>query len=172
MALPATVAVGAPITSTDHNALIPQILRVREEQTSGTAGGGFTSGSFTKRLLNTVALNEITGASMTSSVITLPAGTYNVQGYAAAFQVGSHKTKLRQTSGTPTDQVQGSTANNTTATAIQTESRLEGRMVLTGSTTLEFQHWCSSTKATNGFGAPATAGVNEVYSEIVFVKVG
>lgn len=172
MALPAQVATGAPITSTDHNALIPLILRVREEQAANTAGGGFTSGSWAKRGLNTVALNEITGASMASSVITLPAGVYNVEAYAAGFAVLAHKIRLRQTSGTPADLLIGSSENNAVASQVQTRSTISGRITLAGSTTIELQHQCTATKTVNGLGVPTNVGVVEVYAEACFVKVG
>ena len=51
------------------------LLHVRDEKSNGTAGGGFTSGSFQTRTLNTVMTNEISGASLASNQITLPSGT-------------------------------------------------------------------------------------------------
>jgi hypothetical protein len=172
MALPAQVAVLGLVTATDHNALIPQIFHVREEQTSGTASGTFTSGAWQKRGLNTTALNEITGASMASSVVTLPAGVYNVFGWASALGVAAHKTRLRQTSGTPADLLIGSSEASATAATQPMSSFIRGRIPLSGSTTIELQHWCGTTRATNGFGAATGFGVNEVYSEIMFTKVG
>ncbi len=49
-----------------------------ETQANGTTGGAGATGSFQKRTLNTTLKNNITGCSIASSVITLPAGTYNV----------------------------------------------------------------------------------------------
>lgn len=175
MAVPVTVAVGAPITSTDHNALIPQILHLREEQTSGTAGGAFTAGGgspWLKRGLNVVALNTITGASMAASVITLPAGVYNVRGWASANTVGGHKTRLQQTSGTPATLVLGSNESAVVASSAVTSSIVSiDNLTLTGSTQIEFQHQCLTTKTVNGMGVALSLGT-ELYSEIVFTKVG
>lgn len=172
MALPVQVATGAPITSTDHNALIPQTIRLREEQTSGTSGGTLTQATWNKRSLNVVALNEITGASMAASVITLPAGVYEVDAWASGFACASHKVKLRQTSGTPADLLIGSSEVSGAAANTVTTSRLGGRITLAGSTTIELQHNCSTTKATNGAGVAASLSVAELYAEAVFVKVG
>lgn len=173
MALPATVAVGAPITSTDHNALIPQRLILREEQLSGTSAGGVTGATWTKRNLNIVALNEIAGASLASNVITLPAGVYQVTATAPAYVVSGHKIRLRQTSGTAADLLYGSTEIALAASTVQTISVItDQRITLSGSTTLELQHWVTTTRATDGLGHAATTGVTETYSQITITKVG
>ena len=61
-----------------------QLLHVRDEKAQGTDGGGSGNGVLT-RDLNTVKVNEITGASLSSNQITLPSGTYYVEGMTSAF---------------------------------------------------------------------------------------
>ena len=65
-----------------------QLLHVRDEKASGTDGGTSANG-IVDRDLNTVKVNEITGASLSSNQITLPSGTYYVEGMTATFAGGA-----------------------------------------------------------------------------------
>jgi hypothetical protein len=64
-----------------------QLLHIRDEKAQGTDGGGSGNAVLT-RDLNTVKVNEITGASLSSNQITLPSGTYYVEGVTATFASG------------------------------------------------------------------------------------
>jgi len=57
------------------NPFASQLLHVRDEKAYNVHGGASISGIQT-RVFNTVKTNEITGASLSSNQITLPAGTY------------------------------------------------------------------------------------------------
>ena len=50
-----------------------------ETQASGTQGGTNVAATWTKRTLNTTVVNNIGSCTLTSSVISLPAGTYNAK---------------------------------------------------------------------------------------------
>lgn len=172
MGLPADVVTGAPVAAVDHNSLIVRQFRIREEKAAGVSAGGLTAANWTKRDLNTVALNEITGASISvSSVITLPAGVFDVDAWAPGYGVGGHKLRLRQTSGTAADLLLGSTEFNANTAVAQTLARLSGRLTLAAGITMELQHNCTTTRAASGAGVAANLGV-EVYSEILIRKVG
>jgi len=149
-----------------------QIAIFNETQASGTAGGGFTSGSFVKRTLNTTVINDIAGCTLTSSVISLPAGTYTVYATAPAHYVAKHQTKLRNTTAS-TDIASGSSSqtNAVTGSSVQTISVLQTSFVLTVTSDIELQHRCSSTQVTNGLGASSSFGIDEVYSQITIVKI-
>jgi len=61
---------------------LADLLHVIEEQAAGTNGhndGNFVSGAYRTRVLNKVLTNEISGASVASNQITLPAGTYFIE---------------------------------------------------------------------------------------------
>ena len=138
-----------------------------ETQASGTNGGTATSGSFVKRTLNTTIVNGITGCSIASSVITLPAGTYVVQGFGTVFDVTTYKSRLRNTTDSTTA-IQGtsgfcSSSNYGYAAVI-------GRFVITASKNFELQTQVGQTVATNGYGAGTAMG-DEVYSTIIITKV-
>jgi hypothetical protein len=57
---------------------LPQVAIFQDQKSQGVAGGASVSG-FATRTLNTVVYNTITGASLSSNVITLPAGTYKIE---------------------------------------------------------------------------------------------
>ena len=138
-----------------------------ETQASGTNGGTATSGSFVKRTLNTTVVNGITGCSIASSVITLPAGTYIVQGFGTVFNVTTYKNRLQNTTDASTAS-QGSSGfcdNNNYGYA-----PFFGRFVITGSKNFELQTRVGGTVATNGYGAADAMG-DEVYSQIIITKV-
>jgi hypothetical protein len=141
-----------------------------ETQASGTDGGTFTSGSYVKRTLNTTVVNNITGCSIAASVITLPAGTYQVFASAPGFACNSHKTRLRNTTA-GTDIVIGANAHASSSDATQTVSQIQALFTIAVSTNIELQHRCGTTKATNGLGVASTFGDSEVYSQITIARV-
>ena len=143
------------------------LLHVRDEKAANTAGGTFTQGAWRTRVLNTTKTNEIFGASLSSNQVTLPAGEYWCEGMAEAYVVNSHKVKLHDTTNTVDliIGVSGRTANGGPST-------IAGRFTLTGTAVLELQHYCSTTRATDGFGSPTNASVVEAYAELKIWKVG
>jgi hypothetical protein len=70
-------------------------LHVRDEKSTGTNGGGSTAATVHTRTLNTVVINRISGASLASDQVTLPAGTYRVQASCpTASGAGSNRAQL------------------------------------------------------------------------------
>jgi hypothetical protein len=148
------------------------LLHIREEQTAGTDGGTFTSGAWQKRALNTVKINEITGASLNSNVVTLAAGTYFCEGYGTAYAVVTHKTRLYQTSGTPADLLTGSSERTIAAAGVSNRSTFSGRFTLSAESTVELQHRCGTTANNTGFGYAVNLDSKvEVYSELKIWKL-
>ena len=150
-----------------------QLLHVRDEKAANTPGGTFSSGAWRTRTLNTVKTNEITGASLGSNQIPLPAGIFWIEAQAPALQCNRHKIKLYQTSGTPADIVIGTSEfSNVGGAYAQTQARLSGRFTLASSQTIELQHRCQTTHTSNGLGVESNFGVIEVYAEVKIWKVG
>ena len=162
---------GAVLTAQQLNDVLDNFADIaifNETQASGTEGGTFTSGSFVKRTLNTTVVNNITGCSIASSVITLPAGTYYFSGRAPAFNVLGHQARIQDTTAATTVQL-GTTmyvSNNNTGIAL-----VEGVVTISASTNFELQHRCSSTVSTNGFGAAQSFGVGEIYSQLQIRRI-
>ena len=146
-----------------------EIAIFNETQASGTSGGTFTSGSYVKRVLNTTVVNTITGCSIASSVITLPAGTYSVTATAPGLGVDGHKAKLRNTTASTDIQI-GTNERTLAASSVITHSTVLASFTLSVSSTIELQHRCQTTKASDGFGLALSFSDSEIYSQIIIEK--
>jgi hypothetical protein len=157
----------AALVPDDVNVPTFPLLHARDEKAQNTAGGTFTSGAWQTRTLNTVKTNEIVGAAVAANQITLPAGTYEIDGSAPAYGVNRHRARLYDTIGAAV-LVLGSSAAAGTGT--DSRSFLRGRFVLTTPSILELQHRCETTAASNGFGVESNFDV-EVYADVLIRKV-
>lgn len=144
-------------------------IRLHDSKASGTDGGTFTSGAWRKRTV-TEDQDEDDNCSVASSVITLEAGTYDCHIRCPAFDVGRHKTRLRNTSdGTTT--IVGSNAYGVTTDNVVTDSTIQGRFTISAQKTFEIQHRCTITNAGTGFGLDATYDEVEIFTVAEFWKV-
>ena len=145
---------------------VDQLFVAREEQTSGTAPGDFNNLAWRTRTINTVVHNSITGASLSSNKITLPAGKYLISARAPARNCNSHKARIYDvTNGTAL--LYGQSMYNTTTALNVINAEVNGVITLTGSTEISLEHRCS----TSGyFGIENSFSVVEVYSDIVIRK--
>jgi hypothetical protein len=141
----------------------------REEQANNTAGGTFTSGSYVKRVLNTTVVNNITGCSIASSVITLPAGTFAVSAFAPAAEVARNKLRLQNTTAASTISIGNNNSSNTTDG--YNIANLTTVFTLSVSSTVELQHRCGNTIATYGLGLACNFSDTEIYATIVIQRI-
>ena len=149
-----------------------ELLHVRDEQASGSPGGTFTLGAWRTRTLNTVVTNNISGASLATNQITLPAGTYEIWARAPAFRAANgHKAKLRQVSVTAADTIIGSAARTEPTDNNVTNSIVIGEFTIAAEEDFELQHRSSGTQASTGFGSNNSFSVVEVYAEVMIWKV-
>jgi hypothetical protein len=148
-----------------------QLLHVRDEKSSGTAGGTFTSGAWQTRTLNTSVTNEISGASLSSNQITLPSGTYYIQSTSPVGMENSgyHKAKLRNITDS-SDTIIGTSEFGFVYDG-GSRSFVNGRFTISAQKTFELQHRCANTMTTNGFGTPSGLSVVEVYADVQIWKV-
>ncbi|HKI62889.1 MAG TPA: hypothetical protein VKA31_11400 [Mariprofundaceae bacterium] len=145
-------------------------LHVQEQQADGNPAGGFTSGAWRTRTLNITVANTITGASLSSNQITLPAGTYDIEARAPGYRVDKHQCKLRNITNS-VDVIAGSNSVTSSATSQQVDSFISGRFTIAGTKVLELQHQCQTTQGTNGMGIQCSYGVGEVYANVVIRKI-
>ena len=149
----------------------PGIAIFNETQANGTNGGSSVATTWSKRTLNTTIVNNI-GATLTSSVIALLAGSYEVEAFSPFLLTNSVKIKLRNTTDS-TDTIIGQNnyfdANNSVAGA----ALLQGYFVITATKNFELQYWVKDSAVTNGLGTSTTGGtgVSEIYSSIKITKV-
>jgi hypothetical protein len=150
--------------------LVQQVAVFNETQTSGTLSGTATGGSFAKRTLNTTVGNTITGCSISSSVITLPAGTYLVNAYGPTYVTNRTKLKLRNTTDSTdtligtSEFVQSGSSNAATAT-------LQGMFTISASKNFELQQYFQTTSNNEGLGVATSASVSEIYASIRIEKI-
>ena len=151
----------------------PDTLQVSDVKTSGTDGGTFTSGAWRTRDLNTVDINTITGASLSSNQITLPAGTYEIEWVSDVRGVDAHYSRLFNITDSTTT-VQGINGwAHTGGSAGGGQSPGHGRFTIASSKVFQIQHRCVTTQTTDGFGsAVGVAGVSEKYTNVWITKVG
>ena len=147
----------------------PTYAIFNETQASGTNGGATATGSFLKKTLNTTVTNTITSCTLTSSVISLPAGTYFFIANGTFFQCTSAQLRLQNTTAATTIQI-GTNAYSASGTSIQNTTQIYGFTTLTTTSNIELQYQASVVRATNGLGVATNFG-NEVYSQIQITKV-
>jgi len=145
-----------------------QLFHVRDEKSANTGGGSTVTGSFLKRTLNATLTNEISGASISSSVITLPSGTYYINARVPFYgNIAQVKVKLRNTSDS-TDVLLGS--NSYHAASMINDYWVIGRFTIASSKNFELQYQVALAVATEGLGHPANYGT-EVYADCQIWKV-
>ena len=144
---------------------------IEDQKPSGTKGGGFDSGAWRTRDLNTLVYNHGSLASLSNNKFTLPAGTYCIDWDAPAHCVNRHKTRLyNYTNSTvvaygtneyaAADVDERETASRSWGTAIVT---------ITASTAFTIQHY-SQASYSAGFGEASSFGT-EVYTRVRIKKI-
>ena len=113
----------------------------------------------------------IAGMSLTSNVITLPAGTYSIKGAVPAFGVGRHKGRLYNQTDSNV-QVLGQSAYADTAGQVEVSSLVQGVFTLTAQARFALEQQCENTgNPTLALGVSANFGDPEVYSVLTIDKV-
>ena len=176
MALPVTFVAGDVLTAAQLNSNFTyldtpaaQIAIFNETQASGTNGGTATSGSWFKRVLNTTVHNGITGCTLTSSVISLPAGSYTATVIAPNYRTDESQFRLQDTTAGTTIIYGGS--NNARGSSLQTMiGTVQAYFTLSVTSNIEVQNRVLTTIATVGLGLADSYG-GEVYASIQIEKV-
>lgn len=146
-----------------------QLLHVREIQTSGTTGSTAAgSATWATCVINSTPTNEITSASVSSNVISLPAGTYFIDANVTFGRNGNNivaKLRLRNTSDSTTAILGLNSSVNSTNDILS----LRGRFTIAGTKNHELQIYGSS----GGGSAPQalSSGESEVYLDAMIWKI-
>lgn len=148
-------------------------VNLQDQKTSGTDGGGFTSGAWQRRDLNTVQADRSGIATLASNQFTLPVGTYRVAFSAPAYNCNRNLVRLQNITDSTTVQygrefrADGSSNGNTLSSG-------SAGFTISASKTFEVQHWCETTRATDGFGRKFgdLVAVTEVYTVVEIWKEG
>ena len=151
---------------------VHNLLHVQDQKPTGTYGGTFTSGAWRTRDLNTVVVNAITGSSLSSNQITLPAGTYFVFSSAVAMRVDCHISRLFNT--TNAQQLLQSTScwTNSASSAGPGMNSIMFGFFYTAGCSMELQHRCSTTLASYGLGYVSNIGQPcEIFADLKIWKL-
>lgn len=146
-----------------------QYMIIHEQQIANTNGGGFTAGPYVTRQLNTVIGNTIDGASLTTGQFTLPAGTYEIEAFATAMEVNSHKAKLYNVTDS-TNTLMGTSEYASSAGSGNSKSWVNGIFTITATKIFELQHRCVTTRTTYGLGFAAGFDT-EIYARVKIRKL-
>ncbi len=145
-------------------------IHVRDQKAAGVDGGSAAAG-VNVRTLNTVVHNGISGASLASNKVTLPAGTYSVFGRVPAYSVNRNHAWLRTDTGTilvfGSGAYPSSAAGGTTA-----DSVMIGKFTIAAAANVEVAHYCASACATNGLGVGGTSGsIAEIFTDLIITRL-
>jgi len=143
------------------------VIKVSEHVASGSDGQAITTGSLAfVRTLNTTDINTITGASLSSNTVTLPAGTYDVYCRVPISQFSSTQLLLYNSSDSTNILVGGS--HRGASVALQNlDNILTGRFTLAATKNVQVRHYVLAGSPAK----PATSTLGEVYTEATFFKV-
>jgi hypothetical protein len=162
---------GAVLEASQLNGVVDNFADVaifNETQSAATAGGTSVASAWTKRTLNTTVVNNI-GATLSSSVITLPAGTYLIEALAPFYASSGVKIKLRNTTDS-TDDIIGQNAYINPGVFAGT-AFLNGIVTIAASKNFELQYYVEAAAASQGLGITVAAGVSAVYGIIKIARV-
>lgn len=145
-------------------------IKLSEVQNSGVNAGGFTSGAWQTRTINTE--NNDTGGhcSLAANQFTLQAGTYRIYASAPAYNVSYHRAMLYNISDAA-DEIMGSSQYTENAHNVVTRSFVVGEFTIASAKTFEIQHRCSITQASSGFGLAVGFGQSEEFTAVELWKV-
>ena len=147
-----------------------QLLHVRDEKATGSHGGTASALTDNVRVLNTVVTNEITGASLGSNRITLPAGTYFIDAWAYAYSIDMHRAMLyNQSDSSVTILGHSSFANDTTQG--YAPSFVRGRFTISAQKLFEIRHYTEKTGSGVDLGVDTNDSRTNVYTDVQIWKV-
>lgn len=157
--------------------VIPTYAQFQNQQSSGSPSGeSWGATTWSPRALVVVVANNIAGASLSGSQVTLPAGVYraSAQAFAQKFDgAGSllHKLRIRDVTHSVTlvDGVHSGILGYSGTTVIGTNSQADGFFTLSATATIEVDSYTSS--AATG-GAADSSGDPEVYVNLCLTKFG
>ncbi len=147
------------------------LMHIRDEKSTGTDGGTATLDSFNVRTLNTIkGINEITGASLASDTITLPAGGYYIFIWAPMWLTREGKVHFYNKDDATYDVI-GANMRASSTTNHGNAAITQGYFEISAVKDFEIRHWIAVTAATFGLGIATDDGETEVYTEVLIKKI-
>jgi len=144
-----------------------ELLHVRDEKSSGTGGGTATANTDNVRVLNTILTNEITSASLSSNIITLPTGTYYINATIPTYRNLSNRAHLYNTADSSIE-ILGTSQLGAQFGDDSTSIFITGRFTISAQKTFQIRHY---TTRAGSLGEAAGDGRTEVYTDVQIWKV-
>jgi hypothetical protein len=154
------------LRKTVQTSLFSSYAILEDRKSSGTGGGTFNSGDWRVRDLNTIVSDPDGIVSLSSNQVTLDSGTYFVRAYMPAYNTIRNNGRLYDTTSSSVLLNGTSAFTNSSNTC---EVLLAGRIILSVTSVLEFQHRCQTNTATIGFGVES--GSQFTVDHEVFTRV-
>lgn len=151
----------------DYVATSNQVAHFQDKKTSGSGGSTRTASAWTASVLQTTILNEISGASLASNQVTLPAGTYEVRG-AVSFRDAAKDAMVRLRNITDAATIILGPRSGNSGSGDGSVSSLNAKFTIAGSKVFELQYY--QTASTLGPSATSN-GDAEVYADIFIRKM-
>ncbi len=142
-------------------------LHVQEVQ---SGGGSSSATSWTARVLNTTVANSITGASLASDQITLPAGTYDINAFLTVTSTSGIGHKFRLYNVTDASSVLTSSTSRG-AQPVDRMVPLIGQFTISGTKVFEIQGIASAVQAVAWGGTAGISGEDNVYANVMITKL-
>jgi hypothetical protein len=148
-----------------------------DQRSTGTSGGSASSSNWTTRTINTTVFNNITGVSLSSNVVTLPAGTYMIEAFCPAFRTRQHKARLHNDTDNTliaygsSEHAPDNTGGNPPSGG--TSSRVfVPELVLATSKGIRLDHRVDTNPGGDALGRPLNiSGITEVYTQLTVWKL-
>jgi len=151
---------------------------LEHQEAAGVAGGAATAGWNTRKLKVTVDSHGLLSdqaaddGSLPNNEFVLPAGTWEIVGWATAFKVNAHRIRLSAQGGAYT--VLGGSGWTSNAGDYGTSNALiQACFNFLRARKWKFEHYCGAAQAAaTAFGVPVNiAGLQEVYASITLKKM-
>lgn len=151
------------------SALTFKFFHLQDVKSNGTNGGGFTSGSWVTRDINTETWDVDGIVTISSNAWTPVSGTYIFIGFAPALGVNDHRVKIVR-SDSPEVQGHNQYAGNAGPQSGSVAIVVAG-FTANGSQSFTLQHRCSTTQATYGLGEACSFTSAEIYGSVIGIKI-
>ena len=141
-----------------------------DQRADGTVGGTATTAAWTTATIQTQKTNTITGCSLATNAITLPAGSYDVTAKKFMSAGNGQGIRLKLANGGSPIYFEG--INNPLASAEKVTLHADASFTLASSDTLTLEYYAQSSSDTGDLGeALAISGNLETYASIKILKI-
>ena len=147
---------------------LSQIAYIRDEKTSGVAGGTCTASAWNTRILNTLG-GDTSFITLQNNRFTLTPGKYFIEASTPGYQVGMTQAKLKVIETNEDVLVGSSTFSHNTSPSV-VHSQIQGEVIIEQTSTFEVQQNCALTRNLSGLGVPSSFGLKEVYTQVKIIK--